>query len=86
MNEYQVIFATSAQKELEALPNEVISRIYIKIKALAVEPRPDGCKKLKGQPNCWRIRVGDYRVIYSVDDDSYIIEITTVCHRSKAYR
>ncbi|MGH7999178.1 MAG: type II toxin-antitoxin system RelE family toxin [Brasilonema sp.] len=86
MNEYQVVFSRSSQKELEALPTEVISRIFPKIESLAVEPRPDGCKKLKGQSHCWRIRVGDYRVIYSVDDNTRIVEIIMVCRRSQAYK
>lgn len=56
MSEYQITFSRSAEKELEALSTEVVSRIYPKIEALAVEPRPEGCKKLKGQQNRWRIR------------------------------
>ncbi|WP_086681653.1 type II toxin-antitoxin system RelE/ParE family toxin [Nostoc sp. T09] len=86
MNEYIVSFHRSAQKELEALPQEVISRVLPKIEELAVEPRPDGCKKLKGQEKSWRVRVGDYRVIYSVDDDSRNVEIINIRHRSQAYR
>jgi mRNA interferase RelE/StbE len=85
VDDYQVVFSRSAQKELESLPTEVINRITSKIEELKVEPRPDGCKKLKGQPNHWRIRVGNYRVIYSIDDDSRVVEIIMVCHRSQAY-
>jgi mRNA interferase RelE/StbE len=51
VTDYQVVFSRSAQKELEALPVEIISRITPKIENLAVDPRPDNCKKLKGQPN-----------------------------------
>jgi mRNA interferase RelE/StbE len=86
VNEYIVSFRRSAQKELEALPKEVISRVLPKIEELAVEPRPDGCKKLKGQENSWRIRVGYYRVIYSIDDDSCNVDIINIRHRSQAYR
>jgi mRNA interferase RelE/StbE len=85
VDDYQVVFSRSAQKELESLPIEVINRITSKIEELKVEPRPDGCKKLKGQPNRWRIRVGNYRVIYSIDNDSRVVEIIMVCHRSQAY-
>lgn len=60
MSEYIVTFRRSAQKELEALPEEVISRVSSEIGDLANEPRPDGCKKLKGKQNSWRIRVRDY--------------------------
>jgi mRNA interferase RelE/StbE len=86
VNEYIVSFRRSAQKELEAFPKDLISRVLPKIEELAVEPRPDGCKKLKGQNNHWRVRVGDYRVIYSVDDDSRNVEIINIRHRSQAYR
>lgn len=86
MNEYQVIFSRSAQKEFDDLPTEVIGRISPKIEALAVEPRPDGCKKLRGQLSTWRIKVGDYRVIYKVNDDNRVIEVIMVCHRSQAYK
>jgi mRNA interferase RelE/StbE len=86
VTDYQVVFSRSAQKELEALPVEIISRITPKIENLAVDPRPDNCKKLKGQVNNWRIRIRDYRVIYSVDDDLRIVEIIMICHRSQAYK
>jgi mRNA interferase RelE/StbE len=86
VNEYRVIFSRSAQKELDDLPKEMIIRISSKIEALVVEPLPDGCKKLRGQLNTWRIRVGDYRVIYKVDDSDRIIAIVMVCHRSQAYK
>ncbi|MDZ7961631.1 MAG: type II toxin-antitoxin system RelE/ParE family toxin [Aulosira sp. DedQUE10] len=86
MNEYIVSFRRSAQKELEPLPKEIISQVLPKIEELVVEPRPDGCKKLKGHENYWRVRVGDYRVMYSVDDDSRNVEIINIRHRSQAYR
>jgi mRNA interferase RelE/StbE len=86
VTEYVVLFCRSAQKELDALPEELISRILVKIEGLAVEPRPDGCKKLKGKQNHWRVRLSDYRIIYSIDDDSLNIEIITIRHRSQAYR
>jgi mRNA interferase RelE/StbE len=86
VSDYVVSLCRSAQKELDALSEELISRILAKIEELAVEPRPDGCKKLKGQKRLWRVRVGDYRIIYSVDDDSRNVEISTIRHRSQAYR
>ena len=86
MTDYQVVFSRSAQKELEALPVEIISQITPKIENLVFDPRPDNCKKLKGQPNNWRIRIRDYRVIYSIDDDCRIVEIIMICHRSQAYK
>jgi len=64
----------------------LLAELLLLIENLAVDPRPDNCKKLKGQANNWRIKIGDYRVIYSVDDDCRIVEIIIICHRSQAYK
>ena len=85
MADYSITFARSARKELEALSNPLIQRIFPKIEALNVEPRPSGCRKLQGFENLWRIRVGDYRVIYSVDDNLRIVDVVAVRHRRQAY-
>ncbi len=61
-------------------------RIIWRIEALASNPRPPGCVKLRGADDLWRIRVGDYRVIYSIDDGARIVDISAVRHRSDAYR
>ena len=63
MGKYAVELKPSARKELERLTPKVIARIFPKLEALASDPRPHGCKKLKGGQNEWRIRVGDYRVV-----------------------
>ena len=86
MNEYQVTFARSARKELERLPSREVKRIIAKITALAFEPRPAGCRKLVSEQNLWRIRIGEYRVVYSINDETKIIDIVTVRHRSEVYR
>ncbi len=85
MSDYKIRFIRSARKELEALPNVLVVRILKKIEALENDPRPAGCKKLKGSSNLWRIRVGDYRIIYSILDKEVVIEIITVRHRREAY-
>ncbi|OGO38437.1 MAG: hypothetical protein A2Z03_02365 [Chloroflexi bacterium RBG_16_56_8] len=85
MDDYTITFARSARKELERLDRTRINRIVPRIEALAKEPRPSGCIKLKGEKFLWRIRVGDYRVIYAVYDDDRRVDITAVRHRSKAY-
>ena len=85
MSDYLVITARSAQKDLDALPVEISSRIYLQINALGSVPRPPGCIKLKGEKNGWRIRVGDYRVIYTIDDDNRTIDISKVRHRREVY-
>ena len=85
MADYAITFARSARKELEALDVVVVGRIFPKIEALAKEPRPKGCRKLRGEKNLWRIRVGDYRVVYYIYDEKQAVDVTAVRHRSKAY-
>jgi mRNA interferase RelE/StbE len=83
---YQVIFARSARQELEELPQRVAERILARIEALAENPRPRGCRKLHGPSQLWRLRVGEYRVIYAVDDSKRTVDILVIRHRSDAYR
>ena len=85
MADYQVTIKPSAGKELEGLPATVATRVGNKIKALAVTPRPPGVKKLEGEPVRWRIRAGDWRVIYSIDDKNRVVDVIYIRHRSKAY-
>jgi mRNA interferase RelE/StbE len=85
MAEYSISFVRSARKELESLPDPLLRRVLAKIETLAKNPRPGGCKKLKGAQDLWRIRIGEYRVVYSILDREVRIEIITVRHRSKAY-
>ena len=85
MDEYSITFARSARKELEVLDMAVIGRIFRIIESLAVEPRPRGCRKLQGEKNLWRIRIGDYRVIYAIYDTNRIVDVVAVRHRSAAY-
>ena len=86
MSEYQVIIQQSAQKQLRLLPVEISSRIDPRLKALANDPRPAGCIKLKGEENRWRIRIGDYRVIYTINDTTFTIFILKVSHRREVYQ
>ena len=86
MAKYALTSSRSAEKELAALDPITLKRIVQKIELLAGEPRPSGCKKLKGEKNRWRLRVGDYRVIYSIDDRTRIVDITTIRHRREAYQ
>jgi mRNA interferase RelE/StbE len=83
---YVVIFKKSAEKELERLPTQVIRRIGKAIDTLTENPRPSGSKKLEGQKeSLWRIRIGDYRVIYLVEDVIKIVEIRRIGHRKDIY-
>jgi mRNA interferase RelE/StbE len=86
MSLYEITFARSARKELQALPTTVAERILAKIGALETNPRPQGCKKLRGPTRLWRLRVGDYRIVYDVDDDKRVIDISVIRHRGEAYR
>jgi mRNA interferase RelE/StbE len=83
---YEIVFARSARKELQSLSQTVAERILEKVELLASNPRPSGCKKLHGHSSLWRIRVGEYRVIYSIDDNNMVVDISVIRHRSEAYR
>jgi mRNA interferase RelE/StbE len=82
---YRVVFVRSARKELESLDNAIARRILRRIEEFPLNPRPPGCKKLAGQNRLWRIRMGDYRVVYTIDDREHLIDIRVIRHRSKAY-
>jgi mRNA interferase RelE/StbE len=86
MTAYTILFARSARKELELLDDNIANRILSKIESLSDNPRPMGCEKLKGEENLWRIRIGNYRVIYSVNDKYHIIDISIIRHRKDACR
>lgn len=85
MSAYQVQVSKSAAKELAKLTPPVVSRIVPELIKLAEDPRPAGCKKLKGTGNIYRIRVGDYRIVYAVDDIVRIVDIRKIGHRRDVY-
>jgi mRNA interferase RelE/StbE len=82
---YQVFLKKSAEKECDALPEAIFQRIRKKLLDLASEPRPFGVQKLHGQ-DAYRIRAGDYRILYRIDDSRKRVEIISVAHRREAYR
>ena len=82
---YRVILPKSVQKELDRLPDDVVRRILARLAELETNPRPPDVKKLKGR-SAWRIRVGDYRVIYEIHDRELQIMVVTVGHRREIYR
>ena len=83
--DYRITFARSARKELEGLERAILARIWPRIEHLSAEPRPAGCVKLVGMRSLWRIRVGEYRVIYALDDKQRIVDVIAVRHRREAY-
>ena len=86
MREYRVRFARSVRKELESLDSNLVARIFPRIEALSRNPRPTGCRKLRGTRNLWRIRVGEYRIVYEIRDDAGLIDVVVVRHRRDAYK
>jgi mRNA interferase RelE/StbE len=82
---YALAFKPSAEKELRKLSHDAIPRVVAAIRALAEEPRPHGCVKLSASQS-WRIRIGDYRVIYDIDDPNRKIDVLHIGHRREVYR
>jgi mRNA interferase RelE/StbE len=83
---YTLTLKESAQRELDALPERVRSRVEAKIQTLRDEPRPRGCVKMAGTTNEYRVRVGQYRVVYTVDDRTQAVTVIGVGHRRDVYR
>lgn len=83
---YRLLIRRSAEKEIAELQLDFRNRIIEKIRLLAATPRPSGCKKLSGEDRAWRIRIGDYRVVYEINDAEQYVEIRAVAHRREVYR
>jgi len=83
---YMIVISKSVQKQIDNLPNDVAPRVIEKIQNLASEPRPDGIVKLKGSDNEYRIRIGDYRVRYEINDESQLVQILQCKHRKDVYK
>jgi mRNA interferase RelE/StbE len=86
MASYKVEWKNSAYKELQKLPRPMIERVVEAVDDLAINPYPSGIKKLVGSDHSYRIRVGDYRIIYDVVDNKLLIHIVRVRHRKDAYK
>ncbi len=82
---YEVRIKRSAERELDRLPKPTFKRIQTAILSLEDDPRPHGVQKLRGL-NEYRIRSGDYRILYTIDDDARTVEIMAVGHRRDVYR
>ncbi len=82
---YELRLARSARKELDAVSDAMLARIARQLDALVTTPRPRGCKKLRGATDLWRVRVGDYRILYRVDDAASLIEVRAIRDRKDAY-
>jgi mRNA interferase RelE/StbE len=86
MVSYQIEIKPSASKELEKLPRQIIPRIITAINELGKNPYPQGVRKLTGFEHTYRIRVGDYRILYNIYEKRLVIEIIRIRHRKDVYR
>ena len=82
---YALLILPRAERELASLDSSAYEPVKKKIYSLALDPRPPGCRKLRDHP-AWRVRVGDYRIIYEVDDTARTVTVVRVGHRKEIYR
>lgn len=85
MASYELVFRKSVAKDLRALPNQDVKRLMQRILSLSEDPRPAGCEKLSSQDR-YRIRQGNYRIVYEIEDDRLIVLVVKVGHRRDVYR
>jgi mRNA interferase RelE/StbE len=83
---YRIEYSPRGRRQFRALSRQVQQRLTPRIEALAEEPRPHGVIQLAGEEGLYRIRVGDYRIIYAIKDDVLLVLIVSVGHRSEVYR
>ena len=82
---YQVLIQAAAQRQLRKLPPPIQKTLIDLIESLGHDPRPPGCTKLRGRDNRYRVRWGDYRVIYTIEDGALIVRVIKVGHRRDFY-
>ncbi len=83
---YRIEIERSAERVMRRLPRDLLNRLRTAIDALAADPRPPGCRRLAGYTNLYRVRVGDWRISYAVEDDRLLIIVIEVAPRGGAYR
>jgi mRNA interferase RelE/StbE len=83
---YRIEFAPAAYRNLKNLPEKTLQRIRVRIDGLISEPRPSDCVKLKGAENIYRIRTGDYRILYQVKDELLLVLVVKIGHRKEVYK
>ena len=83
---YRIQFKKSARKEIAALPKRDQRRVVSAIEALSDDPRPEGVRKLTGTEDAYRLRVGDYRIVYQITDNVLTVFVVRVGHRKDVYR
>ena len=85
MAAYRIFFKKSVLKDFDKIPNKDLKKIIKRIEALSTNPRPHGCEKLSGQER-YRVRQGNYRIVYSINDNELVIWVVKVGHRRDVYR
>jgi mRNA interferase RelE/StbE len=85
MGEYKIFFKESVEKDFRTIPKKDLHKIILRIQALAKDPRPSGREKLTGQER-YRIRQGQYRIIYSIQDKEFTVWVVKIGHRKDIYR
>lgn len=83
---YKIEFSKRAEKQFERLPRQTQIRLQPRINALALDPRPPGVKKLEEAENQYRLRVGDYRIVYEIQDAILLVILLRIGHRREVYR
>lgn len=83
---YRVVFAKAADRQLRKLPERLQQRLVRAAELLEDDPRPPGAKKLQGAENLWRVRVGDYRILYEIQNTKLIVLVIRLAHRKDIYR
>ena len=86
MGRYRLVFKPSAERAFLALPKDVQKRLDRRLLSLQDTPRPPGVKALTGEPGTFRLRVGDYRVLYEIHDDELVVLVLKIGHRREVYR
>ena len=83
---YEVLLERRAERDLKKLSQETFYRIIPQIKGLSENPKPAGCRKITGSKNDWRIRIGDYRIIYEIDEKERTVKVMRIRHRREVYK
>ncbi|MBI3775003.1 MAG: type II toxin-antitoxin system RelE/ParE family toxin [Gammaproteobacteria bacterium] len=86
MASYKLLWKRSAEKELRTFPRDVIAKVILAAESLTENPFPSGVRKLVGTDNIYRVRTGDYRLVYRVEGELLIVEVIRVGHRKDVYR
>jgi mRNA interferase RelE/StbE len=86
MASWRIEFRRSVERDLKRIDRAAVPQILAAVEALEEQPRPAGVKKLRGSQATWRIRVGDYRVVYEINDDVLLVLVVRIAHRRDVYR